>query len=353
MYQIDKRLSDRINIIKIIAIIMVVFIHSYAEDISFADTSVVLSTPNWLSSIKIIISQVISRIAVPLFFLISSFLLYKKEFRWKDNTVKKIKTILLPYLIWNTLWIIIYAIAQSLSFTAPYFSSPDKYIFNFGIEQWIDAYFGIININTPFVYPLWFLRDLFILNCFSVVIKCLVDKFPKIVLSALIITWFANISIPIMEYQSIVFFILGYYIVKYQLKIDTIDNINGYLISAIYVIFIFLDLLFGSSIPIIHKMCVCIGIVAVIKLSNLIVNSDKIKTFFLKISKYTFIIYAFHEMNLRIFRKLVTKILPQTSIIQLAEYIFIPIIIISGCILFGYLLNKYLHKFYIIATGSR
>lgn len=352
MYQINKNLSDRINVLKFLSIIMVVFIHSYTEGVSYDDLIVELNIPEWLQVIKYIVSQSVSRVAVPLFFLISSILLYSKEFTFKNNMKKKCSSILLPYIFWNTVWILLYLTAQSISIIAPYFSNKIYYVRDFSLEEWIKA-FLYFNGNTPFLYPFWFLRDLFILNIFSLIIKKIIDKFPKISLILITFMWFSGHSIPYLDSQAIVFFALGYYIIKYQLNVKLVDKINRYLIIFTYAIFIILDYVFRDSYLLFHNVNIIVGIIFFMKMSNTIINNNKLSNTILYFSKYTFIIYAFHEMNLTIFRKLITRILPQTGIIQLLEYFTIPIVIILGCIVFGYVFNKISPKVYKYVTGGR
>ena len=121
-YILTKEESDRFNILKIISIIFVVCIHSYAIVENFANGSNSMSVPEWLFFIEYLFSQVISRCAVPIFFLISSILLFKTQRDYKRTVKSKLKTLLIPYVIWNSFWIIVFILLQNMSFTARFFS---------------------------------------------------------------------------------------------------------------------------------------------------------------------------------------------------------------------------------------
>lgn len=101
IYYINEAESRRINIAKVWFTIMVIYIHSYSEAIKFTTGSVSINMPLEYEMIQYILSQAISRCAVPAFFLILSILLYRKQFLWKNNIKKKIKTLLVPYIILN------------------------------------------------------------------------------------------------------------------------------------------------------------------------------------------------------------------------------------------------------------
>ena len=79
-------------------------------------------TPRWLEMLKLLGSEVIPRCAVPGFFLIAGVLLFRKPFTWKDNMKKKCRSLAVPYLLLNTLWIMFYILCQSIPATAAFFS---------------------------------------------------------------------------------------------------------------------------------------------------------------------------------------------------------------------------------------
>lgn len=72
--------SERIGILKVIFTLMVLFIHSYSEEVTFAYGNVYFKVPVWLGTFKSIVSQCISRCAVPGFFFLSAILLYRNPF---------------------------------------------------------------------------------------------------------------------------------------------------------------------------------------------------------------------------------------------------------------------------------
>lgn len=152
-YIINTEESERIKVLKIWLTIMIIFIHSYTEKVVFTEESVVMQVPIWLYWIKFFVSRIISQCAVPGFFFISAVLLYKKNFTWVENIKKKLKTLLVPYIIFNTLWIVICFIAQNITFLRPYFSQEANIISNWGILEYADAYLGFAS-KRVMLYPL-------------------------------------------------------------------------------------------------------------------------------------------------------------------------------------------------------
>ncbi len=354
-FTISHEESDNIQILKIWLTIMVIFIHSYTTEINYVGGALALQVPIWLDWIKYIISQIISRCAVPAFFFISAVLLYRKDFTWKDNIKKKIKTLLIPYLIFNTVWIIIYYCAQQISFLTPYFANEAKIIANWGIIQYADAYLGFINGN-PNLYPLWFVRDLIVLNLLAVVIKKIIDKFPKIVFVILSIMILFNLETHLffLKAYSLIFFCLGYYFVKYSFRFSDIGKIKMPYITIVYLIAIVLDCLTrNTEINYLPKFVTIICSFIVFYKLTAKIPKGKMHNVLLNIAKYSFPIYLFHEESLHFAKKILVKLLPQTALWQTILYFGLPIIIFCFCLFISMFLDKYFHKIYQVLVGSR
>jgi fucose 4-O-acetylase-like acetyltransferase len=302
-----------------------------------------------------LISNIIARIAVPLFFLISGYLLYAKETNFLSVLKKKSRTILLPYILWNILAIIFFYTAQSFSFTRPYFAN--IIIRNFKIIDWIDAFVGKFTearqYQYPLVYQFWFLRDLFILNMLFIGIKKLVDRFPIGTIFIFFVLWTSNINIYIVSTEALLFFTLGYYIVKYSLDYKKIDAIEYYDIGTVYITTIILELFFIKYVPIIHKINIILGSVLFIKLTYYFINKERIYNKLLWLEKYAFFVYAIHGIALAIMQKLSVKIIPMRGFLILLQYFSVSIVGIIIFVLIGVIVQKLFPKLFKILTGGR
>ncbi len=136
---IKKNISESIYIAKFIAIVLVVFVHTY---------NFLPETMNscLAANIEYIISRIIAASTVPLFFLFSSILLYCNNFNWFKNIKKKIYTLLIPYLILSTftkqIWILIYIV----------FIAIDCYTIHLSINPLIRCFNSILGVYLIFVH---------------------------------------------------------------------------------------------------------------------------------------------------------------------------------------------------------
>jgi fucose 4-O-acetylase-like acetyltransferase len=301
---------------------------------------------------------IITAIAVPMFFLFSAYFLYFKEQKYVPTMKKKCRTILLPYFLWNLLLILFYFLMQTLPFTKQFFmTDPDHLISNYGIIDWIDVFWGKITYRDeyghPFVYQFWFLRDLFILNIFFVFIKKIVDKFPLGIFVLFFVFWMNDIKIYIVSSEALLFFTLGYYVVKYNLDIKNIDQIKILDISISYSITVILEHLFINNMPVIHKVNILMGCIFFLKISEYFVENIKLYKILAWLEKYQFIVYAIHGIIISQVLKIYIKIIPINGVFILIGYFTVIFFGVFISLVFGIIFKKILPKTYGILTGGR
>ena len=216
---------------------MILFVHSYGENINFASGSVILNSPEWFRYSKIILSNVVSICAVSGFFFLSAYLLYRKPFRWWENVTKKFRRLMIPYIILNTLWIVIFCVAQNIPLFSGFFSNSNLYFSKWELNDWIAAYIGSPTNSFPFLYHLWFLRDLFVMNLLAKIIEKIVEVFGYYSLFFFVALWLFIDSSHIFfcDIRAICFWGIGCVLAKKGFSLSCIDNINKKFISALYI----------------------------------------------------------------------------------------------------------------------
>lgn len=347
MYHLTKEESDRIRIIKFIAIILIVYLHSYTAEVNFSDGTDTVYFPTWLWIFEEGMSQIVSRCGVPIFFLISAILFFKSDQSYSNVIRKKAKTLLLPYFIWNTFWIAVFIILQNLPFTTVYFSGNNTSILQCSLKQW----FGLYGIGQeyPHCYPLWFVRDLMVVTLLFPIIKATVNRRPQMMLGLGIILTI----IPFGFYgkAALSWFIIGASMVKLQIHITSFDHISISKISVVYFGGIVISLL--TDISILRNIFILVGIIFWIRLTKEIYHNENIRINLLRLSEYTFIIYVLHELTLSSVRKVCIRLLPTSPVWLFSEYVLIPVFVITGCMAAGIIFKKLIPGLYMLSTGGR
>lgn len=229
-YTIDTRESERISILKLWFCLLVVLIHaSRLGGVHFAEGTVKYSLPPWLLYTELVLSDVIAKCAVPGFFFVSGLLLFHKPFTWKENVRKKLRSLVVPYLLLNSFWIMVFYISQRIPFTRPFFGQPINIVRNWSAYDWLNAYLGICrqdNSAIPILGVTWFMRDLFVLNLIAPALKWIMDRLPKITFAALCVMLIFGINTRLffLRRDALVFFCFGYFFVKRGLHFSDLDN---------------------------------------------------------------------------------------------------------------------------------
>jgi surface polysaccharide O-acyltransferase-like enzyme len=354
---LDSSLSKRIHSLRFLLIVFVVFIHGGVIDttVNFADGVQTFEVPFYVAKIQEL-TDAITCVAVPLFFLMSGFLLYIKEPSFSKNLKKKGKTILLPYFLWAILVVIFLFTAQSFSFTKPYFAN--LIVRNFSPLDWIGVFLGHFGkfaepSGTPLVYQFWFLRDLFVLNLLFVIIKKIVDLCPGGAFILFFLLWIGGINIYIVSTVALFFFTLGYYIVKYKVNYEHIDNIKTSDMVVMYMITILTTLFFKEKIAIISAINIIIGIMFFIKVSYSFIKIKKTYKILSWLEQYAFWVYATHGIVIAAMIKISVKIMPMNSGWLLVNYFGITLLCIFILVCIGIIFRRIFPKIFLILTGGR
>ncbi|WP_301001715.1 acyltransferase [uncultured Phocaeicola sp.] len=340
--QITSQLSKRIVLLNSLCMILIVMMHC-----------VVPVTCNVDHYAMIVISKNITRMAVPLFFVISAVLFFRdfstlSEFSWSlyaHKIRRRFMTLVVPYL----LTVLIYATFFYCSQKIPYlraFYPPEKMIENQSLMQ------IVWSINPA----LWFLRNLFFAFCLSPVFLLLYEKrwlaIPLFIAS--FFWWLTRINI----YAETVFFIsLGLLIARYpqylhktickRTEVIVMILFFASVMSRIYLLgnywndqLIYLILLLKveilSSIVLAYRW--------IVKLPK---YAERILELF---AKYSFYTYLMHMLILHVSRNICIKFLPPPNI--LSYILILSTTIIIAIYSYKLLLHVY-RPFLSVLLGNR
>jgi hypothetical protein len=350
---LDEDLSKRINSLRFLLIVFVVFIHNNVSSMNFVGGMETYEIPVYVEKVRYAVSDIIARVAVPLFFLISGLLLYAKETSFLAVLKKKSRTILLPYLLWNALALAFFFVAQGIPFAKPYFANPQNIVRNFSAIDWLDVFVGkFTRTPYPLVYQFWFLRDLFILDLLFLPIKALIDKVPAATLALLVILWLTGANIYIVDAGALLFFALGYYIVKFNISYKHIDALETRDVIAMYALAIIMSLFFVYGAPTMKAVNIVVGIVFFIKMSRYFAG-NKLYPRLLWLKQYAFFVYAIHEPLLIIMKKLSVRVIPMRGGWILLQYFGVATLGILIFLVIGIIVRKAAPKVYAALTGGR
>lgn len=182
-------LSICINFMKFPLAIMVVVLHStlIGKPIERVGIDNIDAIAPQYSSITWFFGNFIGNCAVPIFFIISGFLLFYNIEKYTAATYaykmkKRFYSLLVPYLTWNTLYLILFYIIGQNNVVLS--EVPELY----GDNTSLSNFLYIAYVRPPVDGPLWFIRNLIVMDLISpilyVIIKNTKFYFPLMLLIA-------------------------------------------------------------------------------------------------------------------------------------------------------------------------
>ena len=227
--------SDVISQLRFPLIVLVTYAHSYGK---VSDDYMLLSSPwDTYEVLKLLVSQTLVKIAVPAFFVISGYLFFKNIESWnfqvyQQKMLRRVKTLLLPYLLWNLLMAV-----KLRTFNWNMF-----WVFNpmagmqtdwLGCENWMTA---------PANMPLWFLRDLIVVSMFTPIVYIVLRRWGNCVMLLLTLLYLSGIgafAVPGLSMYAVYFFCLGaFFGIR---KLDIVEAMRHFETPA-YIMFVMLGI---------------------------------------------------------------------------------------------------------------
>lgn len=341
----EKLESKLIAYIRFPLIMGVVFIHAFG-DLTMNGVTIGTSANFPINDgIQYLISRIIAGACVPAFLFISGYLFFlNKDAGYVQKIKKRGRTLLIPYLFWNALILLIYALAQSIPSIATLFSGNHKLIHDYGVGDYLNAFWAVEG-SDPLVGPFWFIRNLMVLCLLTPIIKMIIThlKVYSLFLFAILWNFECGIGFPGLSAPSLFFFSLGAYFsihgksfVPYLKKCSPIV----YIVYPLLVVSDFMTQEFIAN-DYIHKLCILTGIVFFFRILQVLFESGKIKSI-PAIWSASFFVFAMHEPFQRFFRKAVFKVVvPNSEFMLIILYFTIPLIVIAiGLVLYSVLSRK-------------
>ncbi len=220
----DKEVSQFISSLRIPLVLLVISIHLSGITSELSECFVAF----------------VSRIAVPLFFVISGYLFFISKKPFKTKIKDRVKSLVVPFYVWIFIGTIHSLLAVHLSLASS--SSPYYNISNLGI---IIKSLGLFEqLPSPNV-PLWYIRNLFIICCLSPLLVVILKKNPRSFITCGLIFYLLKIS-PLIT-QTVVFFSIGICIGMYNITLEKIFRPIRALTIAICIVLCFSLLFYVNS----------------------------------------------------------------------------------------------------------
>ncbi|MCJ2183643.1 acyltransferase [Novosphingobium sp. 1949] len=341
-------------------IVLVVYIHNAGSQVRYADGSSSAGGDFAFNSfLQAFLSEGIARIAVPLFFFMSGYLLFFNTAwnvgAYRDKLANRFRTLLVPFLFWNLFWLAFKIALQLLPQTAAYFSNLTKPFAQYSAFDYANDIFGLT--QSPAAYQFWFIRDLMVLVLLSPVIHWLMKRAAVPCLAVLAACWFAGFwPIYVPGLDGLLFFSIG--CAMSQRRLDpSLRCDRGFLLTVGAIACLCFAISSTGSSPTdllwVKRIGVSFGLVWTLSCARAQLDNARWVKLSMALAPAAFFVFAAHEPTLRILRKLVFRIVPLNEFSSVALYITLPVITISIVTAGYFLLLRIAPGFTQVITGGR
>lgn len=330
---IDVKASSKIKAAGFLCTIMVVFRHSLNLQAFWGTEEI----SNVCSFIEFGCST-LTELAVPFFFMVSGFFFFKYNY-YESGTYlkmlrKKVRTLFVPYVIWNIIGLIILLVTFQFLF----------------YDKWYEYVMGLV--LSDYYGALWYVRNLMLLMLIVPIynwIYLVNSKMLYLIILFILLYFWVPVDCSWNSVEGILFFFIGGVFSKFPSCVSFKSNgIIVVLLSLLWVSLCFLHPFWSSCI---HKITTLTGVFCFWQLLDWI-NANKSKLLS-RLSKYSFFIYVTHLYFIKAFKVLLAHIFPANEIVALCSYIFLPIFTVSVLGFVGSIWNMLDNKSFSLFTGGR
>lgn len=339
--------KNKVVLINSIMSVVVVFLHSYNieryENIKWGITA----------QIEYFISKTIGNLAVPLFFLLSSILFFQ-NYNWdkvRSKYESRIKSILIPYLIWNVFHYFCFAILTRIPISSFFM---DTKVIPIDAKTLFDAVF-FHQYNGVY----WFMYQLILLIVISPIIYFVMrGRYSCFVPIALVIIYYWIETIPACEnalrVDSLIYWVIGAYLgIRKKERIYSKSKYVGvYVILS--VLFVFLRFCLEFMEQPIKISIYCKEILLIINVIAVWFAFDlfEIKNVY-PWMKMSFFVYSAHQLVTDTLKKGISVLLPDNDVMALTNYVVTGVGTVFLCIMLAQILINFAPRFYYVISGGR
>jgi fucose 4-O-acetylase-like acetyltransferase len=365
--------SQKFRFWSFVSMVLLVFVHGYNLDIRYMQPWTIPGQPmNFTSFTEYFLANGIFRFRIPMLFIISGYLYALHDQKpYKQRTNKRLRTLLVPYLVWSALAIVILYLLELIPACIPILNSAEITRIDDSRLLLHDYYwYELLGrwIFFPVPYQLWFIRVLLIYNIAYPAIRwCVMNRIGRwVFFFVAFLMWLGTMGFVLFEGEGLLFFSLGVWMQKTNFSIDipkswlrplwwgvsfvvlasvkTYIAFNGepYLGTAVYPV-----------LSIIHKLVILSGLIACWFGLDPLVNWFMNKRWFVWLSAFSFIIYAVHAPMVAYLINPVLEILKPLQGTHLLAFILLPTAIVFFAIGAGAILRRISPATYSLLTGGR
>ena len=309
--------SQKFRFWAFISMVLLVFVHGYNLNESYLQPWTIPGEPLTITGFtEYWLANGLFRFRIQMLFIISGYLFAIGDIiPHKQRIGKRLKTLLIPYLIWSAFGLLLTYFLEQFSYSgqivaATHMMQIDETRISLHQYHWYEVLTRWLFF--PVSYQLWFIRVLLIYNlAYPALVWCISNTRARwIFFTIAILFWIATTGLILIEGEGLLFFTLGIWMQKTNFNID---RPNKWLQPKIwFLVFIILSIAktwlafqppfndIGPVLLLLHKLVVLSGLICAWYGCNTLVQWFMNKKWFAWLSAFSFMIYVLHAPLVRL-----------------------------------------------------
>ncbi|WP_077609808.1 acyltransferase family protein [Clostridium sp. Marseille-P2415] len=331
----EKDFRNKITWFTFLYSLLVIWVHSYNAVLFLGNTRTAYKT-DWMERF---LGDTVAQIAVPGFFLISSYLFFRGftlERLWvKWNS--RIRSVLVPYIIWNFLYYLGYVIGSRVPLLSAVIGK-GKIPFTF-----LKAAEAVLHFTYNYVF--WYLNQLILLILLAPLIFLLVKRWQAgcLFMAGILTAIYLGEVLPLLNLDALLYYTFGAFAAVHGKKIvERSWDLKHFAAGAAVLIAAFF--LKGLDFPgnirgelaasvVFYRLLAPLGLWLLVPENYLTEAKEWMKQ--------NFFLYAIHFAMVRLINKTGALLLPAVPAVPFGLFLFMPVL----CVFFSYQIGRFLRRF--------
>lgn len=364
----NRTISLKLRFFTFFAVVLLGYVHGYNLNETYLLPYSIVKEPMRITTFtEYLFANGLLRFRIPLLFIISGYLYAAQDNRsYAERTKKRLRTLLVPYLIWSAVGLLITFLWQQNALTMQAFQKAQLDQLGDNRSYLEIGWAGVLYrwLFHPIAFHLWFILYLFIYNLAYPFLRWVIVHYPYIWLLVTGVLWFLNFQVFFIHGLGLFFFSAGVWLNKKNIALDRIPK--GYSHFLAWLIFIGFSIiktfmafemeqtsLTTFVMSFLYAGSTLAGIIAFWFGIDKVVRWCMNQHWFVWATSFSFIIYALHNPLVIYLNNLALILLGDFPLARLSCYIFIPFLTVLICIAMGALLRKLSPSVYRLTTGGR
>lgn len=352
---------------------LLVYVHGYNLDVRYLHIfSMPAEALDATTFTEYLLANGILRFRIPMLFIISGYLFAMLDSTpHRDRIKKRVRTLLLPYVLWSALCLALFYVAEMFQPTRDWIAAAHvaqvddtrMLVHDYHWWEWL-----IRLTLAPLPYQLWFIRVLFIYNLAYPWIRNWVTgpRSVKVFFGIATFLWLGNVQLFLFEGEGLLCFALGVWMQKTGFNIS---EPNRWLRPRWWaVVFVSAatiktclafdgQALLGDAVfpllIVLHKLTVASGLIAAWFGCDALVRWAMARRWFVWLTGFSFIIYAVHAPWVAVLIDPAFALVGDMPGKQMLVFILLPLALIAFSVALGALMRKAVPGVYGVLTGGR